>query len=484
MAATALAPDWLTISERGTTTIWSPHPGSQVAFLSCPFWEVLYEGERGPGKTDSMLMKFAMHVGQGWGEEWRGIIFRREYKQLDDLVKKSKKIFRRLFPGARWLSSKSDYRWVWPTGEELSFRVGKTADDYWDYHGHEYPFIGLEELTNWADDGLYEAMKSCSRSSRIGIPRFYVSNCNPYGVGHSWVKARFVDMGPPGTVVTDANGLSRVRIHGYLAENLTLLAADPTYKDRLNAITNDALRQAWAQGRWDIQVGGFLQGYWDPEIHVVPPLIVQPHWPRWRAGDWGFAAPYSVGWYCKDDKGVTYRYRELYGWGGKANVGTRESVNDVATKIKAAEAGERKASIEFRRNPLDSAAWSGNGTEITPGELFTKAGVRWVPAQKGPGSRKTGAQIVLSMLQAGTFKVTANCLHFLRTVPVLMPDPDDWDDVDTTMEDHVWDELRYSLVSRHRQAPQEEKDDGPPVGSYDWLVKETEPPKRKSIYRL
>ena len=115
--------------DQKTRDVWSALPGSQRLFLHCPIFECLYEGTRGPGKTDSILMAFAQNVGK-YGDRWQGIIFRREYKELDDLVKKSKRWFSQIFPEARWLASKSDYKWVWPTGEELAFRTGKTADDY------------------------------------------------------------------------------------------------------------------------------------------------------------------------------------------------------------------------------------------------------------------------------------------------------------------------------------------------------------------
>jgi hypothetical protein len=36
--------------------VWAAQPGSQAAFLDCPTTEVLYEGTRGPGKTDALLM--------------------------------------------------------------------------------------------------------------------------------------------------------------------------------------------------------------------------------------------------------------------------------------------------------------------------------------------------------------------------------------------------------------------------------------------
>ena len=87
-------------------------------------------------------MRFAARVGLGFGPFWVGIIFRREYKELQDIIRKSKRWFPRIFPGARFLRSASELKWVFPDGEELLFRLIKNEDDYWSYHGHEYPFIG------------------------------------------------------------------------------------------------------------------------------------------------------------------------------------------------------------------------------------------------------------------------------------------------------------------------------------------------------
>lgn len=463
--------------------VWEPHPGSQTRFLTCPIWEVLYEGSRGPGKTDALLMDFAQFVGAGYGSNWRGILFRREYKHLDDIIAKSKRWFRQIFPGARWLSSKSDYKWVFPGGEELLFRHIKDPDDYWDYHGHEYPWIGWEELTNWPTLDCYEAMKSCSRSSVRGMPRRVRATCNPWGVGHSAVKEYFISPAPAETVITDAKGLKRVRIHGKTSENKALLAAQPEYLTYLDSIKNENLKKAWRDGDWDVVVGGFLQGVWDRAKHVVKPFKIPDDWPRWRALDWGFAKPYSVGWYCIDPDGVIYRYRELYGYGGSADVGTRESAAEVIKKIKEIEAAETKRGIRFKRSPADSSIWDNVGTSISVGSLFDKANIHWIKAAKGPGSRKNGAQVVIDRLKDGTFKVFDTCTHWLRTVPVLMPDANDWEDVDTEQEDHCWDETRYSLTAHHRPKRLLPASNKPKYGTLDHLIEVTQA-RRKSTYNV
>jgi hypothetical protein len=170
---------------------WEALPGSQKLFLACPIFECLLSGNRGGGKTDTLLMDFLQHVGQGWGAEWKGILFRTQFRDLRDVRDKSLKWFPMLCPGAKFLSSSQEYRWVFPDGEQLLFRHIRKPSDYQAYHGHAYPWIGFEELTNWADDAVYKLMMSCCRSTAIGMPRKVRATTNPYGRGHNWVKDRF-----------------------------------------------------------------------------------------------------------------------------------------------------------------------------------------------------------------------------------------------------------------------------------------------------
>lgn len=185
------------------STVWQPIPGSsQELALDSRCHSTLYTGSRGPGKSDTQLMKFRMYVGMGYNIFWRGIIFDREYKNLDDLVIKSLRWFPRFNDGAKFLSAAKDYKWVWPTGEELLFRAVKDPADYWGFHGHEFPFIGWNELCKYPDRSLYDMMMSCNRTSFLPekdspkdtngkiinllppIPLIVFSTTNPYGPGH------------------------------------------------------------------------------------------------------------------------------------------------------------------------------------------------------------------------------------------------------------------------------------------------------------
>jgi hypothetical protein len=452
---------------------WKPHPGSQRLFLACPVFECLYEGTRGPGKTDALLMSFAQFVGVGFGAAWTGVLFRESYPQLADVVKKSKRWFRLFFPAAKW--NQQDYAWTFPDGERLLFRYGVVEDDYWNYHGHEYPWIGFEELTNWRSLAFYEMMMSCCRSSQPGMPRMVRATCNPYGRGHSAVKERFNISDDPreraGVIIRDAQGRERTYVHGDISENTTLLKNDPDYLLTLQGTKDPNRRKAWLLGRWDINIGAFLEGAWDPERHIVKPFPIPSHWKVWQAMDWGYGKPYAVGWFAKDPEGKTYLWRELYGIArgddGKfiPNAGAKETPDVVARKIKEREIHDERLGIEvsLRITGPDLFAKGGGqyGVQIAHAQTFRKAGLVFRPWWAGKGSRHAGALLVKQMLELDEFAVFSTCEHWLRTVPTLEPDPDDPDDVDTEAEDHAFDMTKAGLMRRTSSPSALESEDAP-----------------------
>lgn len=519
--------------EEGPRIVWEPLKGSQNMALWCPANEVLMDGTRGPGKTDTQLMRFRMRVGMGYGAFWRGIIFDREYKNLDDLVAKSIRWFYGFDDGARFISSQGSYKWVWPTGEELFFRAIKKESDYWGYHGQEYPFIGWNELTKYPTDVLYEMLMSCNRSSfrpenyplwvdgaanakgklvfvdrdEPGAVRYLLpeiplevfSTCNPYGVGHNWVKKKFIDVAPAGTVVRKVTNVfnprtqkredvvkTQVRIFGSYRENIYLA---PEYIAELENISDPNKRKAWLYGDWDIVAGGMFDDVWDRSQHVVPAFRIPHTWRLTRSFDWGSSAPFSVGWWAESDgsdivmpdgthrstvKGDQFRFAEWYGYSGKANVGLQMLANDVAAGIIEREIA---MGIYGRVQPgrADNSIWDvENGNSIAASMLRSVTlangkrypGVEWRRSDKSPGSRKAGWEKMRQMFAAALRKyillengervpvprdkpgifVFPNCIHFIELVPTLPRDEEDMDDVDTESEDHVGDETRYHIL--------------------------------------
>lgn len=185
----------------GNAYVWSVQAGSQHWFLNCPIFEVLYTGNRGGGKTECLLMDFIKECGKGYGPAWQGILFRHTYKELRDVVKKLLVLYPKVAPGAKWNDTKMTL--TFPDGEMLTLAYMEHESDYYNYHGHAYPWIGWEELTTWADSGLYTRMFSCCRSTEPGMPRRVRATTNPYGPGFNWVKERFQLPLPPGEMLGD-----------------------------------------------------------------------------------------------------------------------------------------------------------------------------------------------------------------------------------------------------------------------------------------
>lgn len=307
--------------KKSADVIWAPIPKtSQELAINSRCHHTLYEGARGPGKTITQLMRFRRNVGIGYGQYWRGVIFDLEFDNLSGLVAESLKWFPKFFDGAEFKQSPSMYKWVWPTGEELLFRHVKKAKDYDKFHGHEYPFIGWNELTKYPTSELYDKFMSVNRSSftperdtpkcpKTGnyltfnkegyfakpdspplpaIPLEVFSTTNPNGPGHQWVKRRFINCAPRGTVVrtsveifnpqTQQNDVvvkTQVAIFGSYRENIYL---PPEYIAELESVTDENLRKAWLYGDWDIVTGGAFDDVWKKNLHVKRRFVIPKSW--------------------------------------------------------------------------------------------------------------------------------------------------------------------------------------------------------------
>jgi hypothetical protein len=440
-------------------------------------------------------MAFRKNVGRGYGAYWRGIIFDRQYKNLDDLVSKSLRWFSAFRDGARFLRSKSDYVWEWPTGERLYFRQIVRKEDYWNYHGQEFAFIGWNELCKFPTPELFDALMSCNRTGFLPaehspdlknplpqIPLVVFSTANPYGPGHSWVKRRFIDPAPPGKVITIETDVfnpqtqkreivkkTQVRLFGSYKENRYLA---PEYIAELEKTKDKNKRKAWLEGDWNIVAGGAVDDLWDQDIHVVPRFKIPDGWKLDRSFDWGATRPFSVGWWAMADgteaslfdgrvfcppKGSLIRLGEWYGGNpNEINVGLNFSAKQIALGVLRVE----KKLIELdwitkspSPGPADNAIFDDTRKDVDSiANEMGKEGLYWEHSNKAPGTRKMGLQLVRDRLENS---LTANgpglyfmdhCREAIAQLPVLPRDPNDPDDVDSEAEDHLYDEIRYRVL--------------------------------------
>lgn len=440
------------------------HPKQYSAYTSTAT-EILYGGAAGGGK--SFLMRVAAIL---WCSLIPGLqvyLFRRIY---DDLVKnhiEGSAGFRVLL--APWVQAglvnivESEIRF-W-NGAKIYLCHCEQEKHRFKYQGSEIHVLLIDELTTFTEV-IYTFLRTRVRMTSIPVPEGLdgnfpriISSSNPGNIGHGWVKRTFITGVTPMEVrqMEDTDGgMRRQYIPALMEDNPTLERDDPTYRARIRGLGSAALVRAFEKGDWDAVAGSFLEGVFDPSKHIVEPFAIPSTWKVWRAMDWGFSAPYSVGWWALSPDGVYYRWRELYGAGDKEGTGTREEVPAVCKKIHQIEEHDERLGYEYRQNVADSAIFSNIGNEKTIAQLFRKNGVKWLPSFKGRGSRINGAQVIVQLLREDKLKIFSTCKHWIRTVPALMPDELRPEDVNTKMEDHAWDETMYA-VGPVRSSPDDEQ---------------------------
>lgn len=439
-----------------SNVIWQPQP-MQAEFMRCGVYEALYGGAAGGGKSDAMVIEALRQVDI---PHYKGLLLRKTFPQLAELIEKSEKYYPRIYPKARYNSS--SHTWRFPSGAKIIFGNMQHTKDRLKYQGQAYDFIGFDELTHFTFEE-YSYMFSRNRPNGPGTAVYIRATANPGGVGHGWVKERFITAAPARQIITDdivyfepdgkkvVKKAKRVFIPSSVFDNPALLANDPQYVQRLASLP-EAERNALLYGNWDSFEGQVFTEwindaahYLDRKnTHVIAPFKVPETWAIWCGLDWGYSRPFSVGWYAVDHERRMYRIRELYGCTGTPNQGVKMEPAQVAREIKRIEAEDPNLKDRKIRRVGDPAIWGSDGTESI-GSLFEKERVYF---EKGDHARIDGKMQLhhrLAFDENGVpmFYVFNTCKHFIRTVPNLVYSEVNVEDVDTSGEDHIYDECRY-----------------------------------------
>jgi hypothetical protein len=451
-------------SDSSVIVIWEPQPGPQTALLTCPVFEVFYGGARGGGKTDGMLGEFVSHAAK-YGLNAIGLMVRRERTQLIETIERSRALYSPI--GAKY--HEQDKMWRFPDGARLRFAYLERDQDADAYQGHSYTRVYVEELGTFPNPNPVFKLMATLRSGD-GVPCGFRATGNPGGPGHQWVKSRYIDPAPAGWAIIPTAFTNpwtgeklireRVFIPAKLRDNQYL---GNDYVANLQMSGSAQLVKAWLEGDWNIVEGAFFDG-WRTERHVVPPVALPNDWLRFRSMDWGYASPFSVGWWAVagDDyhyhdqgrdiclpRGALVRYREWYGATSR-NVGLRLTAEEVAAGIKEREAGD--GSVVY--GVLDPRCFAHEGGPTQAERMFS-VGVTFKKADNkrvAEGGHIGGWDQMRARLHGDGERPMiycfSTCSDSIRTIPVLQHDPDKPEDLDTGMEDHAADEWRYACMSR------------------------------------
>ncbi len=442
------------------TVIWEPQQ-RQAAFITCPYDDVGFGGARGGGKSDAVIGDWLDHEDQ-YGQHAIGMAFRRERTQLVELIERAKQVLTPL--GHKFHEQDKYFRG--PKGGRLRFTYLERDSDADAYQGHSYTRLYPEEMGTFPSEAPINKLQATLRSGN-GVPCQMKGTCNPGGSGHQWVKARYkLDTHPQGLEVFRTEFVNpftkakvektRIFIPSRVTDNRFL---GDDYVANLFQVGSQNLVRAWLEGDWSVIEGAFFDN-WSAVRHVVRPFEIPKDWVRIRSMDWGYAKPFSVGWWavaaepfaCDSvhiPRGGLVRYREWYG-ASSANVGLRLDAEEVAKGIKEREDGEKIDSAV-----LDPSAFAQNGGPSIAERMASSHGVRFRPADNtrvGPRGAMSGWDAMRGRLSGdddGPMIVTfSTCTDSIRTIPALQHDELRAEDIDTDGEDHAADEWRYACNSR------------------------------------
>lgn len=427
--STATAATRARISERALVA--TP---KQQAFLMAREDEVLYGGAAGGGKSDALLMFCWLRRMSIPGS--RGLILRRNFPELErSLILRSQELW--TGTGARWQDQRK--RWVFPNGSIQEFGYCERDEDVFRYHSAQYEDICWDELTEFSEY-QYRYLLSRLRTTKRGVRCLVRAASNPGNVGHAWVKARFVDVAPPGTTYVDPEtGLTRRFIPATLDDNPYIDRA--AYERRLEALP-EAERRALRYGDWDVFAGQYFRN-WRRHIHVIDPFPIPAYWRRFRSLDYGLDMT-ACYWWAVDDQGRCYVYRELY----QPDL----ILSEAARRILELTPPDERILYTVASPDL----WNRRqDTGLSGVDIMARAGLTGLVRaddRRVPGWMAMSEYLEPFEDEAGQtvarLRFFSTCTEAIRTIPALVRGDRDPNDIADGQEDHAADSIRYGVMSR------------------------------------
>lgn len=418
----------------------------QLLFCQSRKKYVAYGGARAGGK--SWVVRFKA---KGLALYYPGIkilIVRRTYPEL---VRNHIDTLRLELNGVAKYNS-TDKRFTFTNGSVISFGYFNCDGDATQYQGAEFDIIFIDEATTLEESWL-KVFPPCLRGVN-GMPKRIYYTCNPGGVSHHYIKRLFIDK----KYEQGENADDYEFIQALPQDNEILMRIQPGYLDQLRALPYH-IRQAWLYGSWELNEGAVFSEFRDnPEgyasrqwSHVVEPFDIPEHWPIYRSMDWGYNAPFSIGWWAVGDRGEIYRILEWYGMGNEPNTGLHMPAETVFERVRNIE--NQHPWLRFKKitGTADPACWQHAGAGgPTVAEIASKYQVYF---SKGDHARVMGwlqMHYRLEFDENGLARMYffKNCVDTIRTMPMMQYDKHNIEDLDTKMEDHAMDECRYMCMCR------------------------------------
>ena len=434
----------------------------QYAFLSSDRKHVGFGGARGGGKSWSVRTKAKILAASHAGIKI--LIVRKTFPEL--VNNHINFLITELHGIARY--NKTEKVFTFANGSTIKFGYCNNDKDLEQYQGAEYDVIFLDEATQLQEMWI-KKISACVRGVNAFPKRIYYT-CNPGGASHGYFKRLFIDKKYEDG--EDPNDYAFIQ--ALVTDNKALMASQPDYIKQLEALP-PKLREAWLYGRWDIFEGQFFEDFRmtpDPQkcleagitpeqalqqrrwTHVIEPFDLNVGacrgWNIMRSYDFGYNKPFSLGYWAVDYDGTLYRIMELYGCTQTPDEGVKWSPDEQFRRIRELE--NEHPWLKGRKivdSVADPAIWDcSRGESIA--ETAARYGIYFTPGdnERIPGWMQVHYRLQFDQNGYSRMYVFSNCKAFIRTMPLMMYSETKPEDLDTKLEDHCPDEVRYMCMSR------------------------------------
>ncbi|HYE20106.1 MAG TPA: phage terminase large subunit [Tepidisphaeraceae bacterium] len=428
----------------------SPQP-AQEPFFCAKGRHIAYGGARGGGKSWAMRRKFVLLALHYPGLKL--MLLRRTLPEL-----RENHILPLLGELSRFCRYSDDQKaFIFPNGSRLKLGYCDAERDVYQYQGQEYDVIGFEEATHFTQP-MVEFILTCNRSTRRDLsPRAYYT-ANPGNVGHAWFKRLFIDRDFTETERPGDYHFFKARIY----DNPALLEADPGYLRTLQNLPDD-LRRAHLEGDWDVFAGQVFKEF-RREIHVCDPFPIPAHWRRWISNDPGYNDLATWYWHAADEAGQVYTYREY-----TISKDTERREGDATAWMQARRVNELCGDepIDFIVSGFDVTRQTGSSA-MSFSDHYVEAGLQKpIPPQVGNDRSKFSRRMIVhEFLRPYTVpasdteparttakvQIFSTCRELVRTLPLLVYDEKDTDQIAPSRDDHSYDGWSYGIQAWHARA--------------------------------
>lgn len=403
----------------------------QNKFINADADEVLFGGAAGGGKSYGQVIDALLYALKYPGS--KQIIFRRTFPELDKSIIRTAL---ELYPQSIFKYNSSKHTGVFANGSIIDFGYCDSETDVFKYQSAEFDVIRFDELTHFTED-IYIYLISRLRGAN-DFPKSVKSSTNPGGVGHSWVKSRFIDCGAPDIVHSFTNG-TRIFIPSKVQDNCFLMSKDKNYIKRLENL-DEKNKKALLYGDWDIFDGQYFAEF-KRDIHTCRPFEIPPEWTRYRAIDYGLDC-LAVLWIAINSLNECFIYREY--------AESNKIISDGAYEIKELSQNEK---IRLTYAPPDLWSRSQESGKCRA-DIFRNSGLHLT---KSNNDRVSGWLCIKEMLKANAngdvkLHIFDTCTETIKCLTSITHDKLNPSDCATQPHNitHLPDALRYFAVQHYR----------------------------------